>query len=187
MANGNIRAWEILHRLSDRALIVGAEIGVFGAETSKELLKDERVILYMVDNWRAKEDQPQAYVDSGDYHANRLGREQQDVYKLMALSETMFAKDRRREMWMDSVDAAKFFDGPVLDFVFIDADHSYEGCRSDIRAWRGNIKPGGILGGHDYALPTHPKFGVKRAVDEAVDKYGWRLDLGENYTWFVRL
>lgn len=187
MANGNIRAWEILHRLDGLALIVGAEIGVFGGETSAQLLKDERVILYMVDNWKAAEDQPQSYKDSGDYHANTLGRKEQDRLRQMSLEETAFARDRRREMWMDSVVAAKHFSGPVLDFVFIDADHSYDGCHSDIEAWKGNIKPGGILGGHDYALPTHPNFGVKRAVDEAVAKYGWTLDLGDNFTWFVRL
>lgn len=186
MANGDIRAREILSRLNGLALIVGVEVGVFGGETSRQLLLDERVILYMVDNYKAKDDQPQAYKDSGDYHANRLGREQQDIYKLDAMTQTAFAQNRRRLMWMDSVVAAKHFPGPVLDFVFIDADHSYEGCHSDIEAWKGTIKPGGLLSGHDYALETHPDFGVQRAVDEAVAKYGWKLDLGANYTWFIR-
>lgn len=78
----------------------------------------------------------------------------------------------------------------LVDMVFIDADHSYEGCKGDIEAWLPNIKPGGILAVHDYKKETlytddyhigHPHSdrpapkphpGVDKAVDELlVDKY----------------
>lgn len=49
------------------------------------------------------------------------------------------------------------------DLVFIDADHTYEGCRDDIRLWTPHVRPGGILCGHDYG-DQFP--GVKKAVDE---------------------
>lgn len=70
-----------------------------------------------------------------------------------------------------------------VDMVFIDGDHSYEGCKGDIEAWLPNIKPGGILAVHDYKKATltydedtcpHPRPwpGVDRAVDELlVGKY----------------
>lgn len=65
----------------------------------------------------------------------------------------------------------------LVDLVFIDADHSYNGCKGDIEAWLPNIKPGGILAIHDYKKDTltydeatcpHPRPwpGVDRAVDE---------------------
>lgn len=54
-----------------------------------------------------------------------------------------------------------------LDFVFIDADHSYEAVRSDIDKWFHAVRAGGWLGGHDYSK----KFpGVITAVDEAFGK-----------------
>jgi len=73
------------------------------------------------------------------------------------------------------------------DFVFLDADHSYEGCKADIEAWSPKVKPGGWLGGHDYQNPNFPKFGVTKAVDEFVSRSGLTLDLGENYCWFVKI
>lgn len=64
-----------------------------------------------------------------------------------------------------------------VDIVFIDGDHSYEGCKGDIEAWLPNLKPGGLLLIHDYnkeslvfdpQLHPHPKPwpGVNKAVDE---------------------
>jgi predicted O-methyltransferase YrrM len=59
--------------------------------------------------------------------------------------------------------AAAWEQGPA-DWLFIDADHSYEGCRDDIAAWLPHLKPSGILLFHDY----HPTFfpGVVDAVSE---------------------
>lgn len=65
---------------------------------------------------------------------------------------------------MYSVEAAKKYNDNSLDFVFIDGDHSYQGCSQDISAWWPKVKPGGILAGHDY-MRNHP--GVIQAVDES--------------------
>lgn len=49
-----------------------------------------------------------------------------------------------------ALSAEDYADGSV-DFVFIDADHSYEGVKKDILAWLPKVKKGGVLSGHDYA------------------------------------
>jgi len=51
----------------------------------------------------------------------------------------------------DSSTAAADYSDGSLDFVFIDADHTYEGVSKDIKAWLPKVKNGGILAGHDYA------------------------------------
>lgn len=51
----------------------------------------------------------------------------------------------------DSVEAAKNYADQSVDFVFVDGDHTYEGCRRDIEAWLPKMKPNSILAGHDYA------------------------------------
>lgn len=62
--------------------------------------------------------------------------------------------------------AASVEDGS-LDFVFIDADHSYEAVEADIFTWRNKVRwPGGWLGGHDYHERKFP--GVVQAVHEYV-------------------
>lgn len=37
-----------------------------------------------------------------------------------------------------------------LDFVYIDADHSFDFVMQDIIEWSKRVKPGGIVAGHDY-------------------------------------
>jgi len=51
----------------------------------------------------------------------------------------------------DSVQSATSFLTPV-DYVFVDADHSYAGCKGDIEAYWPTLKPGAIMAGHDYGL-----------------------------------
>lgn len=62
-----------------------------------------------------------------------------------------------------SQEAADQFEDESFDMVFIDAGHTYEEAKADIRAWRSKAKI--MLCGHDYcdAWP-----GVKQAVDEEI-------------------
>ena len=61
------------------------------------------------------------------------------------------------------------FNDDSLDFVFVDGDHSYEGCKADIEAWWPKLKKGGIMSGDDYGHTYNPaegKYGVVEAVEE---------------------
>lgn len=64
---------------------------------------------------------------------------------------------------------------PNVDLVFIDADHSYQGCSIDIKQYTPKVNKGGILSGHDIDFP-----GVNKAVNELVKVY----DVGPNNVWF---
>jgi hypothetical protein len=79
-----------------------------------------------------------------------------------------------------SWEAAAQFEDHSVDFVFIDADHSYESTLKDIQAWLPKIKDGGILAGHDYVDKWE---GVKRAVDENFDK----VNLADGNVWWIQL
>lgn len=179
----DIRAHEILKRLNGSA--VGAEIGVFAGDLSSRLLAREDLRLYMVDSWG---DFEASYVDPGqnDFHA-QLSADAQERYMRLAEQVTAFAADRRVIMKQKSVEVAQKIAPASLDFVFIDADHSLDGCRADIRAWQSRVKPGGWLCGHDFANPQYPQWGVERAVREFVGASGLSLELGENFTWFVQM
>lgn len=63
---------------------------------------------------------------------------------------------------------------PSVDLVFIDADHRYHGCKSDILLYREKAK--GILCGHDIDYP-----GVNQAVNELIEHY----EIGPNNVWFI--
>lgn len=61
----------------------------------------------------------------------------------------------------DSVAAARMVCTPV-EAVFVDGDHSYEGCRRDLVEWWPKVRSGGILCGHDCVESC----GVPQALDE---------------------
>jgi predicted DCC family thiol-disulfide oxidoreductase YuxK len=184
MSEPYIRAREVLSRLNGVAP-TGVEVGVAIGQMSQALLEGRGDLkLYMVDSWAGPDSHPEAYKASGDWHAHATVAEQQAHYE-HALKATDFAADRRVVMREASAEAAQKLKDKSLSFVFIDADHSYDGCSADIEAWRGKVKPGGWLCGHDYGFELLP--GVKKAVDDAVRKHKWKLERGENYTWFVRI
>jgi predicted O-methyltransferase YrrM len=60
-------------------------------------------------------------------------------------------------------DAAESWSEPI-DFLYIDADHSYEGVWADLEGWFPHVKPGGLIIGDDYDHPRYP--GVTQAWDE---------------------
>lgn len=176
------RANAVLSRINGTAK--GVEVGVFAGDMSRALLRmNPDLHLTMVDSW---EGDGTAYTgDSGDWHAG-LTADTQESFFLKAIERTEFARGRRSIMRSRSTDAAMSLPD-TFDFVFLDADHSYEGCKADIEAWLPKVKPGGWLGGHDYENPDFPKFGVTRAVNEFVEASGLELELAENLCWFVKI
>jgi predicted O-methyltransferase YrrM len=64
----------------------------------------------------------------------------------MRLAGVLETLEIREEL---SVQAARAVPDRSCFMVFIDADHTYEALRSDIRAWRDKVRPGGLLAGHD--------------------------------------
>jgi len=51
-----------------------------------------------------------------------------------------------------SVEGAKDFVDNTLDFVYLDADHSYQAVKDDLNAWYPKLKVGGIICGHDFSI-----------------------------------
>jgi predicted O-methyltransferase YrrM len=62
-----------------------------------------------------------------------------------------------------SAEIGTSFQQPI-DLLFLDGDHSYEGCRADAEVWLSRVRPGGILVMHDYGWAE----GVQRVVREIV-------------------
>ena len=65
-----------------------------------------------------------------------------------------------------------------LDFVFIDADHSYNGVMRDVEAWAPKVRKGGMIIGHDIHFPT-----VKQAVEELYGEGNYIVE--DDFLWLV--
>lgn len=62
---------------------------------------------------------------------------------------------------MQSTEASMLFEDNSLQFVYIDANHSYESVTQDILHWLPKVKRNGFIGGDDFNLQ-----GVRRSVEE---------------------
>jgi hypothetical protein len=65
-----------------------------------------------------------------------------------------------------------------LDFVYVDALHTYDDTADILRAYLPKIRPGGVLGGHDYS-DNYPD--VRRAVHDVL-KNNVKINR-QSFTW----
>jgi hypothetical protein len=79
-----------------------------------------------------------------------------------------------------SMEALDDFADRSLDFVYIDADHSFGHVAMDLDKWKNKVKKGGAIMGHDYLFTPNPRpfRGAKYAIEAFARTYDF-----EN--WYV--
>lgn len=82
-----------------------------------------------------------------------------------------------------SDDAVADLAGQQFDIVYIDGIHTYDQVKKDIENYRGLVKPGGFLCGHDYGDHGHIA-GVYKAVNEMLGKPDITF---QDLSWVVKL
>lgn len=149
----------VLNRAFPQGPRLGAEIGVWRGHTTVSLLKRwPHLRMYAVDPWER--------IPCSDTMIKTV----QEV--LAAKNEFLDLitphLNRVEILAMTSQEAAPRVPSEILDFVFIDDDHTYEQVKLDLCCWWSRVTPGGIVCGHDYngVGDRTGRFGVKRAVDE---------------------
>ena len=152
---------------------VCAEVGSWRGDFAAAILGASKPRqLYLIDAWeyRAEEEYEQANYGGHSAEAGQEGMDaihQSVVDRFRAEIQSGRVLIRRAR----SVEAAASLSDESLDWVYIDADHSYEGVKRDLEAYFRVVKPGGFLAGDDYAQPD--KWfgqGVTQAVDEFADR-----------------
>ena len=150
---------------------MGAEVGVREGEYSEMILAGSNLsILYSIDSWT--EFNQKEYKDIAN-----VSQKLQDYRYLKTIIRLMKFRNRSVCLRMKSEEAVKLFKDNSLDFIYLDANHSYKNCKLDITIWWPKLKKGGLFAGHDYLNGNLPAgiFGVKKAVDEFVGREKLKL------------
>jgi predicted O-methyltransferase YrrM len=80
----------------------------------------------------------------------------------------------------------QYLEGHEADFLFIDADHTEAGVRSDYQMYSPLVKKGGIILFHDIAI-NNPEYGVKKLWSELAPQFEHREFLGKPTPWGLGL
>jgi hypothetical protein len=170
----NKRRWR--RRRAERAKLLSllpkdavcAEVGTYRGDFAAAILKTSKPKqLYLIDSWEHRSEEK---YEGASYGGHALAGQQ----GMDAMYESVVARFRAEidsgaivVKRARSPDAAAGFADESLDWVYIDADHSYEGVRHDLDAYYGKVKPGGFIAGDDYGQGDKWfGHGVTRAVDE---------------------
>lgn len=83
--------------------------------------------------------------------------------------------------------AATWTKDKMIDFLFIDADHSYEGVSDDWENWSPFVIRGGIIAFHDYYVNIQGgHLGVRRFIDESIINIETKnLYYVEGLAWYI--
>jgi len=144
----------------------GIEVGVFQGEYT-EVLAKSGLEIYGIDPWLQYEGYVYSTGKTKVYFNDMYekAKERLSPYKNVKLIRKM------------SMDALSDFEDESLDFVYIDANHTFKYIAEDMYYWSYKIKDGGILCGHDYAYFRHRYIGGGCQVKEIVNAFSFSYDL----------
>jgi predicted O-methyltransferase YrrM len=161
-----------------RKPISGAEIGVYAGDHARMLLGVLNLQrLYLIDPYNP--DDP----DFAGHCKPKLPAAKEIAHRELKLWEAIIR-------WYEvTSDQAVHTITELLDFVYIDGNHSYDYVRRDIDNYLPLVRPGGFIGGHDYMMRGTPEISVKAAVDDYVAEHNLTLHVSEGQypEWWIRL
>jgi hypothetical protein len=141
-----------------------AEIGVWRGDFSAQILEQTRPSqLHLVDQWQVAHDDEHK---ENWYGSDRISKV--DLDDILHSVEDRFSDEIEAGRMLihraPSTDTAGKFPDGHFDWIYVDADHTYEGVQADLKAWVPKVIPGGLIAGDDY-----DSAGVGRAVRELVE------------------
>jgi hypothetical protein len=164
----------------------GAEVGVEQGEYSEVLARanmDSK--LFMVDPWKSY----RGYRD-------HVGQEKLDAFFAATSSRMRHLQRNILKPFFEyeiirktSVDAARDFKDGSLDYIFLDANHSFDWIMQDLIHWAPKVRPHGICAGHDFFVGkgnrNHQVPIAVKAYTEAHNVSPWFVCRGDHSpTWF---
>ena len=145
----------------------GVEVGVHNGNNASYILKTlDMEMLYLVDIWG------RYMMENNIVDTSNLYEEVKDKFKDVDNVEIFRTTSELASKTIHT-----------LDFVYLDANHEYHFVNEDINYWFPKIRPGGVLGGHDYSSQWP---GVMMAVNKFITETKLELHTGGLDWWVVK-
>ena len=125
------------------------ELGSWKGKSTHALCSSKCPSVTAIDHWKGSKDEPEAHAEAASGTVF-----EEFKHNLKGFSNLKIIN-------ADINDAVNDIPDNSVDMIFIDAGHTYEEVKNDIRKWKGKAKI--LLCGHDYVAGWP---GVKQAVDE---------------------
>lgn len=163
--SNNCRIWKPFMKKYNCQTI--CEIGVCEGYNFDMMIEHKPKIAVAVDS----------YIDDGILSHNDSCDSQEFLDKLYKYFMKKVADKPFVQVYREySFDAVRHFPDEYFDLIYIDADHSYEGCLKDIEDWYPKVKKAKFLTGDDYWEVTSPT-GMKFEVIKAVNHFAQTMNL----------
>jgi hypothetical protein len=166
---------------------VGAELGVFRGEFTRQLLRKTRPAeLHLVDAWWTV--YGEHFPDWGPYtdHGKLTTRQ---AYEEVEQAVARNGGAGITEIHVgDDLEILRGFPDATFDWVYLDTSHMYEHTQAELALLEHKVRRNGIIAGDDWHDdPNHGHHGVAKAVREFCDERGWRLTERDEFAqWMIR-
>jgi hypothetical protein len=144
---------------------IGAELGVCDGAFSQVIMDTVQPSrLYLVDVWR--------HIDLG-YPDGLMTNDNKQTARYRRVLSKFLDHDCVRVIRDYTNALVEILPPKSLDWIYIDADHSFRGCWKDLEIADTLVRDDGYIMGHDYNQAEN--YGVIEAVDRFVKERGYRL------------
>jgi predicted O-methyltransferase YrrM len=150
---------------------VGAWFGKSTNYMAQQIRESKKNIQFTtVDTWKGTDDE--------DIHQEIVGSFAGDIFYEFVDNSILSDNYGHIDMIKDtSKNASNQFANGSIDYLMLDAGHSYDALMEDLKAWYNKVKPGGIVSGDDY--------GVFHGVTQAADEYFYK-QFEKGFRSFIR-
>jgi hypothetical protein len=155
------------------------ELGVFEGANFGKMIEHSPRLAVAIDSWS-----DDGVLSRNDSALPQSEKDRQYETFRIAMLDKPFVKICRGYTF----DVVTQFEDNLFDLIYIDADHTYEGCLRDLVDWWPKMKAGAAFTGDDYkntTTRTGVRFGVVQAVTEfaqsnnlkvfELPRHGWAI------------
>jgi len=150
--------------------LIVCEVGTFKGFNASNIVRVLNIKeIYLID--------PYVAYDDGSGPAQKTQEEMDIIYQ----------ETKRKFFYFPAIFIRKFSDEalddiPMVDFCYIDGNHTYEWVKKDIENYWPKVKKGGVIAGDDF---RDNRLGLKKAVREFADKNNLKLNIKDT-DWWIR-